>query len=238
MPVSKVIGGGLLAPSYTDRLIATGPFAGWVMGETSGLVSIDEVNSPAQDGTYTGVTLGQPGIGDGNTSALVDGVDDYNNIYSPTLAGVFNGSEGTALAWSRTTAWLDGAFRRILYFGVDGNNYIDLRKNAANNQLALIYTAGGVIRPFNPVAFSSTDWFSTMITWSASADEVSGYVNGVPVASTLNGLGAWAGVLSATSTVIGAFTTTPLTVWDGPEAHCWLWNRPLTPTEALSVGVL
>ena len=45
------------------------------MSEASGTDMIDAV--AAHNGTYTGVTLGQPGIGDGLTCPLFDGANDY-----------------------------------------------------------------------------------------------------------------------------------------------------------------
>lgn len=73
---------------YARRILVTRPqnlIGYWPMWEGNGVVSFD--NSPnGYDGAYTGVTLAQPGIGDGRYSAFFDGVNDFNNIYSAGLA--------------------------------------------------------------------------------------------------------------------------------------------------------
>ncbi|MFV1969356.1 MAG: hypothetical protein ACC628_28375, partial [Pirellulaceae bacterium] len=61
------------------------------MWEASGSIS-DDLSPQGNDGAYTGVTLGQPGIGDGRTCPLFDGANDYNNIYSAALNTDFDGA--------------------------------------------------------------------------------------------------------------------------------------------------
>jgi hypothetical protein len=226
---------GIIQNEYVSRLLDTGPFAGWIMGEPfgSGDRSIDQINSPAQDGTYQGVTLGEDGIGDGNTCIQLDGVLDYNNINSPTARAVFNGDEGSALIWGRTSAWEDGAERRLLVVSGPGA-FVILRKNVALNSFSYLYD-DAVSTKARTITLSTTDWFSALLTWSATANETIAYLNSVQQGAILACAG-WGAIVPNTM-LIGAGTTAPALVWDGLAAHCWLWNRPLTPVEAQSVGV-
>jgi hypothetical protein len=64
------------------------------------------------------------------------------------------------------------------------------------------------------------------------------YLDSIQQGATLAGLGAWAGALSNTSTVIGAASTIPSELSNGFIQHAAVWDRALTPAEVLSVGVL
>ena len=231
--------------SYADRILATGPIAYWPQWETAGTISFDiSGHSPLseQDGTYTGVTLAQPGIGDGRTSGRYDGGLDYDNIYSVSLNAAFNGQLATLMVWVRVSGagvWTDGAARKIIYFRVDANNQLFLQKPAANNQLDGTYIAGGVTKVVISAAFAGrTDWIPVAITVDRSADEMITYVDGVQIGAIQNGLGIWAGNLDATRVLIGALHPAPLQVWDGYLAHGAVWDRALSPAEVLSLGVL
>ena len=101
-------------PQYYQKVLSYDPIAYWMMDEKQGAVSYDMVtarNTGARNGAYTGVTLGQPGIGDGNTSPLFDGANDFTNIYSASFNAAFNGAEGTLGIWMRVfnvAVWTDG----------------------------------------------------------------------------------------------------------------------------------
>ena len=80
--------------TYREKVLSYSPIAYWMQAEAAGNDSLCQVDSN-QDGTYTGVTLGQPGIGDGNTCPSFDGVNDYNDIYTTSFRDVFSLTEGT-----------------------------------------------------------------------------------------------------------------------------------------------
>lgn len=235
--------------AYSQKVKSSGPIAYWIMGEAAGLVSIDQINSPAQDGAYTGVTLAQPGIGDGNTCPFFDGANDYNNVYTVTFRGVFNGAEGTILIWSKVTnagVWTDGVQRMMFYFRVDGNNFININKNNANNQIQFVYRANATnsIVTHNLVA-PPTDWFVLAITWSKSTlptGEMKAYY-GLPnelaqVGATQVALGVWAGNLAATFTTIGSLGTGPASVFNGYLAHCAVWGSALDLPTLQGLGMV
>src|SRR3972149_4677456 len=92
--------------TYAEKVLATEPsnlLAYFICGEASGTVMQEEKNN--YDGAYTGVTLGQTGIGDGNTCPLFDGANDYGNLYTAGLAGGVSGAAGgTGLGGEMNTA--------------------------------------------------------------------------------------------------------------------------------------
>jgi hypothetical protein len=221
------------------NLFGASMIAYWPLWEPSGSIAND-ISGNARNGSYTGVTLGQPGIGDGHTCPLFDGAADLVNVYSAGLAGAFSGAAGSLMAWGKVSGagvWTDGVARYLVRFAVDANNYISLEKRTVNNTLRALYSAGGAAKGGSP-AFSGLTWFHFAITWdkNAGADgEVLVFLNGAQSGVTQTTLGVWNGALAATTTVIGALNTTPSSVWSGLLAHVLVLDRAATPTEIASV---
>lgn len=230
-------GSPLGGKDYRRKILSYGPIAYWMLAEAAGGVAYDEVTDPNhldinQSGDHVGVTLGQPGIGDGRTCPFYDGANDYTDIYSAILNGAFDGAEGTALAWLKVFnagVWIDGAARNaVRLHGTTATNLVAFRKDTTSNQVTLRYIAGGTIKDV-VIAVSAISWIALGLTWSASADEIRGYLNGVQQGATLTGLGTWAGVLSTTEVCIGAADTIPQAVTHGYVAHSALWDSALAP---------
>ncbi len=223
-----------IRPKIYNRILRAEPnnFVGyWPMSEGSGGVGVD-ASPKGNDGAYTGVTLGQPGIGDGRLCPLFDGVNDFNNIYSVGLNGDFNGREGTLFLYGRPLnagVWTDGQSRVLARCLVNGTNYLDVRSDGGGNVVAR-YQSQGVGLRTDIQAMSSADWFNYIMTWSVVDDEVRYFLDGVALPID-NALGAWAGNLSATQTVIGAASTAPLERWSGYIAHCMILNIALPPAK-------
>lgn len=194
----------------------------WPMSELSGSVATD-YSGQGNHGAYTGVTLGQAGIGDGRTAASFDGSTSFCNIYSAALAADVNPAEGGLMAWGKVSApgvWTDSTIRRLVQIQADSSNRILLSK-IANNSLLAEYTAGGTAEQIT-TAQTPSGFFSLLLTWSVASDEVKAYYSGNLLA-TRTGLGTWAGALSNTSCLIGATSTGPASVWSGALAHVALW---------------
>ena len=72
---------------YTDKVLAIqlGNLIGyWQLSESGGLTAID-VSGQANHGVYLNVTLGQSGIGDGNTAAGFNGTNSAADVFSSGL---------------------------------------------------------------------------------------------------------------------------------------------------------
>jgi hypothetical protein len=211
----------------------------WPMWEPSGGDAFD-LSPEGNDGAYTGVTLGQAGIGDGRTCPLFDGANDYNDIYSAALNTDFDGAEGTLLVWAKVTAgvWTDNTNRKLVHVGADiSENYVTLWKVGDNN-LAFTYEAGNTLSQVYPLAITPSGWFVLAITWSKSGDKVIAYHNGAQTGSTLTSLGTWSGALDSTLCVVGAQSITPTHPWSGTLAHAALWTTPLTAPQIASLAVV
>ena len=216
------------------NLFGSAIIAYWPLWEASGTVAND-ISGHSYNGSYTGVTLGQPGIGDGRTCPSFDGINDLVNVYSAGLAGVFDGSEGSVLCWARvspSSIWTDGLYHVFVRLGVDGNNYLLLYKSPTNNYISLDYRAGGTLKSASTTQFGgSTAWFHIAVTWSKSNDQYKAYANGAQIGSTLTGLGTWSSSLAAANSVLGSNSSSGEFPWSGWLAHAMVLNRVTTSTE-------
>lgn len=238
---------------YYRKVLYYRPIAYWPLWETSGMVARCLVNT-AQNGTYTGVTLGQAGIGDGNTCPLFDGANDYCDIYTAAFkdafalyndpTGLLDESEGTVMVWAKVAnagVWTDGADRFLLQLAVDANNRLLCAKTITNNRLFLKYAAGGAFEDQAINGMTTIEWMCLGMTWSKSAGangEVKHFLNGVQQGATDTALGVWVGNLAAAATTIGASSTGPAEPWHGWLAHCAVWDTPLTPTQIADLAVV
>lgn len=244
MPLYGYSGG----QTYAEKVLATQPanlIGYWPLAEDSGTNADNAEGTAARDGTFArNVTaMGtSTGIGDGNTAPDFDGVNDYCDIYSASLAGAFNGAEGTAAAWVKVSGagvWTDAASRLFIQLTSSGTNTITLKKDNSNNRLELNYGAGGVFENNQMDGILTTGWMYIAMTWSATDDAVKYYYNGAPEGATDTILGVWAGALAADKVAIGVAGTAPpgATPWDGNIAHVAIWTTPLSATQIADLYV-
>jgi len=231
---------GKFGLGYSQKVLATQSanlIAYWPLWEAAGGVADNYEGTVERDGAYSGVTLGQTGIGDGKVCPLFDGTD-YTNIYSASLNAAFDGDEGTVLVWCKVVnsdAWSDGDNFRAIHIYVDGDNSIYIGKRGNTNNFQFFYEAGGVSE-IREISTGTTEWIVAVMTWSKSADEVKFYFNGPQNGATATGLGVWAGNLSSIFTCIGAQRTNGDYVWKGNIAHCAIWDTPLTATDIAALS--
>jgi Concanavalin A-like lectin/glucanases superfamily len=231
---------GYLGSAYGAKIAALGPIQYLPMDEPSGSVAFDRSGN-GRNGAYTGVALGQPGIGDGRTAAAFDGATSYCNMYSPSLALAFSGAAGSQIIWCKVGApgvWTDGVTRRAMYMLVDASNRAGLFKPTTSNEIDCLYVAGGTALGAAKTAFSPTIWFHLGLTWNKVADQMIFYVNGAAITPISTGLGTFAGSLSSTQTLIGSLSTAAAQVWNGLMAHAAVFNRALSASEVLSAATL
>ena len=229
------VGGGVARQSYLQKIIAmfgTSLIGYWPMGDEAGTVAVD-YSGNGYNGVYTGVTLGQEGIGDGLTCTLFDGTGDF--MQPPAgFRSAFNNQELTVAIFGIISAstWSDGAVRRMISFRADASNWVTLAKTGAAGTLAVNYIAGGTNKTVSIATGSPTTFFHLEMTVSKSGDQMKAYFNGIQSGSTQTGLGVWDGALVAAETLVGAQTTTPAQVMSGNLAHCIVLGRVATASES------
>lgn len=238
---AMLLSGGSVDPlAYTNKVIALSPIAYWPLAELSGATVVDESGN-GRNGTYTAVTLAQPGIGDGRTAAAFDGATSFANVYSASLDSAFNNQELTLMCWFRVVAgtWTDATVRCAAHIGVDiTNNYNALVKTGTNNQLRARYVAGGTIKSAVFTTAAPTTWQHMALTVSKAADEMKMYIAGTQQGGTQTGLGVWSGALVNTKCTIGAEQTTLTQPWLGNIAHVALWTSALSAAQIATLATV
>jgi len=211
----------------------------WPLDEVSGTVCHD-LSGNARNGSYVGVDLAKTGIGDGRTCPYFDGVNDYVNIYSASLAAAFNGAEGTFLCWIKAVSAADwaaatvGAMTRIAADAASNGIRI---LNGAANDIEWKYIAGGItVQVIAAATVNKMDWQCLSMTWSKAIDQFRVYARGIQIGTTQTGLGVWTGTPTATRMIVGANTVDPALPLHGNLAHVALWRSALSSQENESLG--
>lgn len=202
--------------------------------EPIGAIVANDFSKQVNDGIYSGVILGQSGIGDGLTAGAYDG-SGVTDLYSSALNDDFNGQEGTVLIYGRiaTAQWEDGTRRDLFMLRADGSNLVLARKDIANNSLSVVYGGGGVFDVIANTGIVSEKYFCFATAWSLSADELKFYYMDednafAQIGATATGLGTFVGNLASTTALLGASDTGATNPYIGDLAHFALWNIALT----------
>jgi len=245
-PPLRIEDTALLFPSFESQLqysrkvrniAPANLIAYWPLWEASGSVAND-ISGNARHGSYTGVTLGEAGIGDGRTSPYFDGANDYADMFSASLASARSGAECSVLMWAKVAnagTWTDGESRYTFQWSLDLDNYIRMYKSSANGRISFRYKAGGTSESADANLISNTGWALMGMTVSASGDLAQYFWDGVRI-GTSAGLGAWAG--TAATIVFGASSVAAGSPWHGYLAHCMILNRALTQAEVATLAVV
>ena len=146
----------------------------------------------------------------------------------------FKGYQGSIVAFVQVEAthWGDFANNCIINLAADVENFIQIRKDSANDTITFQYMAGAVEEILDHTPITTLEWFAVGMTWDLAEDEVKYYIDGALI-QTDTVLGEWIGDLADTSTTIGASTTEPLRSWNGGIGIVGIYNEAKTPTEML-----
>ena len=231
--------GAGLGSSYSGKVLGYSPIAYWPLNEATGTNANCLVNS-AQDGTYTGVTLGQTGIGDGNTCPLFDGTNDYLDVYTTAFRDAFDGNEGSIMFWLKANTvviWTNATDYFCYRFRADADNYLQIYQGATNFYWGRVGNGNTDSRTIDSSAWD-TDWINIAFTWSKTADDCFAYKDGVKQGATIDYGEDLVGNLAEVSTNIGTNTQTPHNPWHGWLAHFVVWDSALTPTQIADLAVV
>lgn len=219
-------GGG---QDYYKKVLGTASsnlIAYWPLWEQSGATAY-ELRS-GLNGTYVGTPdYMQPGIGDGKDCVYLS--SDRVNLYSAGLNSAFSGAEGTVAFWLKRTAnWNAVGGLYMLRIEVNSSNAIRLT-NGTSYDLSLDCRQGGVVGISDSNApANSTNWIHLAVTWSAAADRIAMYCNGVQAGDALTSLGTWAGDLDSDLVVLASYAASVnYKHFVAYYAHCAIWNTPL-----------
>lgn len=224
-------------PAYWKAVAATRTahlIGYWRLAESAG-ATVHDSSGAGRDGAASGVTWGQPGVGDGSAAAGFDGINDYLTLAGASLAAAFDGDEGTLLIWLRVPedpVWNDGAYRYLARIA-SATCAIKVFKTPGG-VIEVQRSAGGVLKGHSVSGLSGTGWTCLALTWSRSADRQITYRDGAAVGSPHTGLAAWTEV--PTLAAFGAYSTSGSSPWYGTLAHIALWDAALGSAELAALA--
>lgn len=238
-------GGAAVDPGqvYADWIIANyNPSAFWRVTDCT---SVNSPTIPAQldsarDGTLSGWTLqntASPVAGETLLAPLSDGNNDYGDVFSSNgstgVADVFDGANGSLLAWAypSVASITDGQIRYAITIETDTLSRVTIGKNSSN-QWQMVHKGGATVRQVNAASPAMTSaWHMLGLTW-ISGSKVFAWIDDAQYDTDKNQPGAWTGTIDTAT--IGAKGTAPTLVWSGWLAYVMLFagaGNVLTPTK-------
>ena len=194
-------------------------------------ISIRPVNP--MNGDTVVATVGVPtNFGSLGLSVVDDGATSFSAFLSAALNSKFNPAAGFINIWGKVSGvgvHTDGTARRLIYLFVDSSNRISITKPEAVNSMQGFIVSGGIVEIIT-VAFTSLDWAMFTVTWKKPGNFVF-YINGVSVGTPQAIANLLAGNLE--DAIIGATSTTPTDVWDGPRTRYMLGYEQPTDAQVL-----
>lgn len=226
-----------LTLDYTQKVLAyVPPTAYWDLNDLTGLVAKDL--GGVYNGAYSGVLLGQTGMGDGKSSIYFDNNNDYMHFYSPGFAGVFSGNLYTVAGWLKVynaAVWSDGLIHDFFFIRTDANNNCFVRLSGGYIQFNR--TGGGSSKQWNvTTAGQPTTWFHVAMVCDQANDVVKSYINGTDYTPAITGNLSWSGALDSNYSLLGGSIANPAIMiheWYGWMQHFVYYNRALSPSEVL-----
>lgn len=205
------------------------------MDELTGTTAID-ASGHGYNGTYSGVTLGQTGIGDGKTAPTFDGLNDFLNIYSAGLAGAMTWQEGTISLWCKVDSaadWIDSTVRRLFYISDDTtHNVIYIYKKSAANGIYAGYIGNSTADAMAFDKINATKWIHVAITWSLAGDYFKLYLNGSQQDVAQTTIGTWSSAPTARYMNVGCQDSASGSIpWKGSLAHFAVGNAALSDAQ-------
>jgi len=226
---------------YSDKvkaLFGSSLIGYWQLAEASG-AAID--SSPTvSNGTHTSVTLGQPGIGDGQTSGTYTSAPvSFTSLFSTKLLAAFNPSEISMGCWVKVTDpafWSATTNPILMRFGNSiGSEVIDIIKQGSGQLVGRYFSAGNTSAGSPINTLNGTNWFHVALSFSVSNNRIRFYLNGAllqegiattPMVTPINTAQCHVGATGATST------------WQGSVAHAFVMNREVTPLEVQQLALI
>ena len=207
----------------------------WPLWEPAGSVAVNLEGTAARNGTYSSVTLGQPGIGDRRTCPLFNGTSGHVDIYSDSFRDAFDGDLYSVLIWIKvfdSSVWSDN-YRNFYLLGADAapvENRVRASIESTDNQYECLREANNSQRR-RQVPNTTLDWFNSVHTVDDGGDEIKTYLNGVQQGVTSAASGNWVGSLINTATYIGSGPDGDGELMHGWLAHMAVWNKVLTQAQ-------
>ncbi len=221
-----------ILPPYSARVAATQPdhlIAYWPLWESAGSTVYD-YSGNGRNVTASGVTWGQPGIGDDHTAPRFDGVNDHINDLSDVFgAGEFDGDLVTIMLWAKIDQVAAGSYL-LRIDGGDGAGFIALLRSADTGYTR--FTCGGKTAS---CGYPDGDWHCFVLVSDRAGNGVGAFVDGEQQGTWLTGQTEW--TATTLSTLKDAIGSTGYNLYfPGCIAHVAMWDTALTAAEIAALA--
>jgi len=171
--------------AYIDVIDALGPLGHWRLGESSGSIAADRSNG--HSGTYSGATLGAPGVlaGDSDTAVDFDGISDIVTI-GPSADLLLTGNLSVSF-WFNADSFPVSVIPEPLFTltaDAAANGTAKLAELALDKNNDIVYTheygnqgSSEQTYTFSTANLSEDTWYNIALIRDSSAKEVSLYIN-------------------------------------------------------------
>lgn len=231
--LSPLVRNGLLLnyEKYIKSLFGSALTAYWPLQEKSGTTAVDVIGG--LNATYTGVTVGEPGISSAEKSAKLNINTSNIKVINAGLNAAFSKSEGSISIWFKVNEafWVSAAASDLFNLYINETNYIKVGKITANS-LSVYYASNQAVRYQTIYYQNNTNWMNITATWSVSNNSFALYINGIKYYS-LTGAQALTGTLYQNTQVFGNDLTSK--AWIGNLSHVFWLNKYVTAAEAYSI---
>jgi len=226
-------------PSYSSIVLGTQSahlLGYWQLNETGGTAATDS-SGHSRDGSYSGPTLNGTTFTDGSPAPTFDGVNDFVNLYSTSLASVFNWNQGTLSIWIKPDATFlaSATSGEITVFSDAGfSNVIQVFKSGSANTFFFRRMEAGTAHTVT-VTNSSSAWAHYVFTWNVTSNAITAFINGSSV-GTPTTAGSITATLGSSRAALGSVSTSGTIPWKGALAQAALWDTVLTGSEITALA--
>ena len=236
VPLSSLGGGAL--KSYADKVLGYGPIAYWPLWDTAGAATC--LVNPLQNGTYNGPILANGSGPDGSPCPWFDGANDFVDVFTATLAGVFTGNLNTVCIWSKVNAagsWTDGVIRELHRFRFTAaGGYLRAFKTNAANALQWTRFDGVGAQNVGTGGHADTGWMLIAQTLTVAGNQYKAFKNAVQENGTQVGLGNMGAALD--QAYLGDSTGGGAAPWHGWLAHAMVFPYVLSQPQLQDLAAI
>jgi hypothetical protein len=238
-----------MSTSYIQKVLRTqsSSFVGfWPLNEESGTVAYD-LSPNGYNATSSGLlrsNVERSFLGpDGGKCAKFDGSASYIDLVNAGAASAT--TEGTVSIWAAIEDnFLGGTTAGYIFkAAVDTNNHIQVFFNTQKNSFTGSYKGGGTAKNVtsSPLVYNigyGAQWHHYALTYSATADTMKFYSDGLQQGSTQTSLGTWSGSFASDLLCLGCSDSSPVAdLLPGWLARFGWWNKALTGDEVADLAV-
>jgi hypothetical protein len=220
---------------YSTRVLALSPIAYWPLTENAGTVAIDATGN-GRHGVYSGVVLGGQTFLNGDRTPSFDGVNDYVNIYTPSIGTAFNINAGSVSFWfnpNATQLASTTSYELLMFNDSAVTNGVRVFKTGVANQFFFRRASQTIT-----VTISSAQWTHIAMTWDTAQNRLIAYVGGNQQGSPAASPNISSFTLTSTRATLGAHNTSGTLPFNGGMSNAAFWARELSSSEVANLANL